>query len=56
MTARLLHGARVVAGDRVLEDGWVLVQGDRIAAVGNGPPPARAEPEGLAELEERRPG
>jgi len=45
VSGRLLHGARVVAGDRVLEDGWVLVDGSRIAAVGDGPPPPGSESE-----------
>jgi N-acetylglucosamine-6-phosphate deacetylase len=35
----LLHGARVVRPDDIVEDGWVLVDGVRIADVGSGPPP-----------------
>jgi N-acetylglucosamine-6-phosphate deacetylase len=35
----VLSGARVVAGGRVLEPGYVVVAGDRIAAVGEGDPP-----------------
>jgi N-acetylglucosamine-6-phosphate deacetylase len=35
----VLSGARVVAGGRVLDPGWVVVRGDRIAAVGQGRPP-----------------
>lgn len=34
----LLTGARVVAPDRILEDGWVLVRGGRIVGVGEGEP------------------
>lgn len=36
----LLTGARVIAGNRVLDPGWVRVSGDRIAEVGEGDPPA----------------
>jgi N-acetylglucosamine-6-phosphate deacetylase len=35
----LLHGARVVRPDGVLDDGWVLIEGARIADVGAGAPP-----------------
>ena len=46
MSGLLLRGARVVTRDRVLDDGWVLVDGARIAAVGAGSPPeaSAAEP------------
>lgn len=37
---RLLTGARVVTPTGTLEDGWVAVAGDRIAAVGTGTPPS----------------
>ncbi len=36
MTDTLLHNATVYAEDGVYEDGWVLVQGGRIAKVGQG--------------------
>ena len=39
----LLHNARVVLPDRVVDDGWVLVDGSRIAEVGAGPRPAEEE-------------
>ena len=39
MSTRLLRGARVVTPDGVLDEGWVLVDGPRIAAVGDGPVP-----------------
>jgi N-acetylglucosamine-6-phosphate deacetylase len=39
LTDIVLSGARVVAGGRVLDPGWVVVRGDRIAAVGDGTPP-----------------
>jgi N-acetylglucosamine-6-phosphate deacetylase len=39
-TDLVLSGARVVAGGRVLDPGWVVVRDDRIAAVGSGAPPA----------------
>src|SRR4051794_24872170 len=42
---QLLTGARVVTEAGVLEDGWVLVDGARIAAVGSGAPPARPSAE-----------
>jgi alpha-D-ribose 1-methylphosphonate 5-triphosphate diphosphatase len=35
-----ITNARVVTTDRVIEDGHVLIEGDRIAAVGRGPGPA----------------
>lgn len=38
----LLTGARVVTDDKVLEPGYVHVEGGRIAAVGEGEPPADA--------------
>ena len=38
----LLTADAVVAHDRVLRPGWVSVRGDRIAAVGEGAPPAPA--------------
>jgi N-acetylglucosamine-6-phosphate deacetylase len=41
-TETVLSGARVVAGGRVLDPGWVVVRGDHIAAVGEGTPPAGA--------------
>lgn len=34
-----LHAARAVAGERILEDAWVTLEGERIAAVGDAPPP-----------------
>lgn len=42
----LLHGARVVTPDTVLEGGWVAVEDGRIAALGDpaaGPPPVVAD-------------
>lgn len=39
MSRTLLRGARVVRPDGVLEAGWVLVDGDRIADVGTGTAP-----------------
>jgi N-acetylglucosamine-6-phosphate deacetylase len=44
----LLRGPRVVCADGVLEDGWVLVEGERIAAVGAGPV---AEHDAVTELQ-----
>ncbi len=38
----VLSGGRLVAGDRVLASGWVRVEGDRIAEVGDGEPPGDA--------------
>lgn len=35
----VLSGARVVAGDRVLDRGWVRVEGERIVEVGDGAAP-----------------
>ena len=43
MTARTLRGSRVVTPAGVLDDGWVVVDGARIAAVGDGPPPDGVE-------------
>jgi N-acetylglucosamine-6-phosphate deacetylase len=40
----VLSGARVVAGGRVLDPGYVVVEGAHIADVGRGDPPAGAEP------------
>lgn len=37
--ATLLCGGRVVTPDRVIEDGWLRMAGDRITGVGPGPPP-----------------
>jgi N-acetylglucosamine-6-phosphate deacetylase len=42
MSTRLLRGARVVTPERVLDDGWVLVDGGRIAEVGEGAAPDAA--------------
>lgn len=39
----LLHGGRVVTPGGVLDGGWVLVRGTRIADVGGGQPPPAAE-------------
>jgi N-acetylglucosamine-6-phosphate deacetylase len=45
MTAQIvLSGARVVAGGRVLDPGYVVVADDTIADVGTGTPPADAGP------------
>jgi N-acetylglucosamine-6-phosphate deacetylase len=41
----VLAGGRVVVPDRVLDPGWVEVVGDRLAAVGEGPPPRPADVE-----------
>lgn len=46
MVAVLVTGRRVVTPAGVLADGWVQVAGDRITAVGEGPPPGG---EGAAE-------
>jgi len=43
VSGRLLKGARVVTPDRVLDDGWVVVDGARITAVGDGRPPETAD-------------
>jgi N-acetylglucosamine-6-phosphate deacetylase len=48
LTDIVLSGARVVAGGRVLDPGWVVVRGDRIAAVGEGDPPDGTAPDGAA--------
>jgi N-acetylglucosamine-6-phosphate deacetylase len=45
MTSKLLHNATVYADDSILEDGWVLVQGARVARVGQGALPALASVE-----------
>lgn len=42
MAGRLIRGGGLVTPDGVLEDGWLLVEGDEIAAMGTGEPP-RAE-------------
>ena len=42
MADTLLHNATVYAEDGVYEDGWVLVQGKRIAQVGQGALPSLA--------------
>jgi N-acetylglucosamine-6-phosphate deacetylase len=42
MSTQLLRGARVVTPERVLDDGWVLVDGGRIAEVGEGAAPDAA--------------
>jgi N-acetylglucosamine-6-phosphate deacetylase len=39
----VLAGGKVVVPDRVLDPGWVEVVGDRLAAVGEGPPPRQAD-------------
>lgn len=39
----LLAGGRVVTFDRVIDPGWLEVVGDRLAAVGVGPPPRPAD-------------
>ncbi len=39
----VLAGGRVVIPDRVLDPGWVEVVGDRLAAMGEGPPPRQAD-------------
>src|SRR5262245_40161107 len=36
----LLRGATLVTGDTVVRDGWLAVQGDRIAALGSAAEPA----------------
>jgi N-acetylglucosamine-6-phosphate deacetylase len=41
----VLAGGKVVVPDRVLDPGWVEVVGDRLAAVGEGPPPRQADVE-----------
>lgn len=41
----VLGGGRVVVPDRVLDPGWVEVVGDRLTAVGEGPPPRPADVE-----------
>lgn len=42
--AKILAGARVVTPDRVLERGWIHVEGSRIAAIGEGLPPTDVAP------------
>jgi N-acetylglucosamine-6-phosphate deacetylase len=39
----VITGGRVVAPDRVLDDGWLAVSGGQIAAVGTGTPPSSAD-------------
>ena len=41
MHDRLIAG-RVVTPERIIDDGWVAVSGESIAAVGSGPRPAAA--------------
>lgn len=40
---QLLRAARVITRDRELADGWVVVRGDRIVEVGQGPAPRDAD-------------
>jgi len=47
VSTRLLRGARVVTPDGVLDESWVLVDGARIASLGDGPPPAAEHEETL---------
>ena len=47
MSTQLLRGARVVTPDGVLDGGWVVLDGARIAAVGDGPAPAAEHEETL---------
>ena len=42
----LLRASQVLVEDRVLPGGWVRVEGDRIAEVGSGEPPAPPDHEG----------
>lgn len=42
--SRILAGARVVTPDRVIEPGWVHIEGSRIAAIGEGAPPTDVAP------------
>lgn len=46
----VLHGARVVTPDGVLEDGWVRVERAAIAAVGTGTPPDDGPDESRVDL------
>ena len=39
----VFSNARVVLADRVIENGWVAVAGERIAEVGEGRPPERGD-------------
>jgi len=51
MPRTLIHSARVVTDGRVVEDGWVLFEGEGICAIGQGAPPrARMEPEAATEI------
>jgi len=47
VSTQLLRGARVVTPDGVLDGGWVVLDGARIAAVGDGPAPAAENEETL---------
>src|SRR5215467_13952570 len=38
----ILSNARVVLADRVIENGWIAIDGDRIAEVGEGRAPDRS--------------
>jgi N-acetylglucosamine-6-phosphate deacetylase len=40
MTVRVLTNGRLVLPDRIVDNGWIAVQGERIAALGPGEPPA----------------
>ena len=42
VSPRVLAGARVVTAAGILADGWVRLEGDRIAEVGDGTPPVTA--------------
>lgn len=52
MPRTLIHSARVVTDGRVVEDGWVLFEGEGISATGHGAPPCtHPSPETATEVE-----
>lgn len=49
MTATLVRADRVLTPERVLADGWVVVEGDRVVEVGSGRGPSGIEEAGTAQ-------
>src|SRR5664280_625692 len=56
MPRTLIHSARIVADRLVRQDGWVLFDGDTIAATGQGRPPAADLAPGVDNADRERTG